>query len=79
MSQSNQTSDGSRPGNGRTASTAPVEIDGADLPAFCPNPKMTLWNHHPRVYLDLGPNGVGTCPYCGTQYVLKSGTRPASH
>jgi len=30
-------------------------------------------NHHPRVFLELGPQGEAMCPYCGTRYRLKSG------
>lgn len=55
------------------ASTQPVELDGSDLPAFCPNPKMTLWNSHPRVYLEVVKSGSAACPYCGTVYKMKEG------
>tara|TARA_R110002049_G_scaffold240987_1_gene414808 strand:- start:44 stop:244 length:201 start_codon:yes stop_codon:yes gene_type:complete len=54
-------------------SAAAVELDGNDLPAFCPNPKMTLWNSHPRVYLEVAKTGSASCPYCGTVYKLKEG------
>ena len=57
----------------------PVELDANELPAFCPNPRMTLWNQHPRVYLDV-THGSATCPYCGTVYRLKPGVKvPAGH
>jgi uncharacterized Zn-finger protein len=56
-----------------------VELEGRDLPAFCPNPKMTLWNHHPRVFLDVVPTGEAMCPYCGTRYRLKPGTVVRGH
>ncbi|MGE0797181.1 MAG: zinc-finger domain-containing protein [Lautropia sp.] len=56
-----------------------VELDGDDLPAFCPNPRMTLWNQHPRVYLDVAATGAAKCPYCGTDYRLKPGTRVHRH
>ncbi|MBH9553609.1 zinc-finger domain-containing protein [Inhella gelatinilytica] len=39
----------------------------------CPNPKMTLWSGHPKVYIDLSHGGHGRCPYCGTEYRLKAG------
>ena len=59
--------------------TTPVELDGHDLPAFCPNPKMTLWSQHPRVFLDVVPTGSAMCPYCGTRYALKPGTVVHGH
>ncbi|MEO8545426.1 MAG: zinc-finger domain-containing protein [Burkholderiaceae bacterium] len=42
---------------------------------FCPNPKadMKIWNSHPKVYLDVGHSGSAKCPYCGTEYALKTG------
>jgi uncharacterized Zn-finger protein len=51
-----------------------VELGANDLPAFCPNPAMPLWNHHPRVYLDVTKTGEAKCPYCGTEYRLRPGT-----
>ena len=56
-----------------------IELDGKDLPAFCPNPRMPLWNHHPRVFLDIASTGVTACPYCGTQYRLKPGAVVKAH
>ncbi len=56
-----------------------VELDGRDLPAFCPNPLMALWNHHPRVFLDVVPTGHAMCPYCGTHYRLKAGAVIPGH
>jgi len=50
-----------------------VELRARDLPAFCPNPAMPVWNHHPRVFLDVASTGQAMCPYCGTVYRLKSG------
>jgi uncharacterized Zn-finger protein len=58
---------------------AVVELDGSDAPAFCPHPKMTLWNQHPRVFLDLAVTGEARCPYCGTRYRLKPGSRIHRH
>jgi uncharacterized Zn-finger protein len=58
---------------------AVVEVDPADLPAFCPNPKMPLWSSHPRVYLELTRTGKAMCAYCGTRYRLADGKRPAGH
>ena len=56
-----------------------VLLDGKDLPAHCPNPAMTLWSSHPRVFLDFGHNGEAKCPYCGTAYRLKPGAVVAHH
>jgi uncharacterized Zn-finger protein len=56
-----------------------VELDGKDLPAFCPNPAMPIWSSHPRVYLDLNDHGQGKCPYCGTVYRLKPGAVVKGH
>lgn len=59
---------------------AVVELDGArDLPAFCPNPQMTAWSGHPRVFLDVTRTGEARCPYCGTLYRLKPGTLASGH
>ena len=57
----------------------PVELDGKDLPAFCPNPRMQVWNQHPRVFLDVIPTGEAMCPYCGTKYRLKPGAVVKAH
>ena len=58
---------------------AVVELSARDLPApgvtFCPNPKMTLWSGHPRVFIDVATTGEGKCPYCGTVYRLKAGEK----
>ncbi len=58
---------------------APVVVEPADLPAFCPNPAMPLWSSHPRVFLEIEDTGEAMCPYCGTRYVLAGGPRPGSH
>lgn len=54
-----------------------VEVQAGDLQGpgvvFCPNPKMGLWNQHPRVFIDVATTGEGRCPYCGTVYRLKAG------
>ena len=52
---------------------AAVEVRRDELPVFCPNPRMTLWSSHPRVFLDLGASGEAMCPYCGTRYRLAGG------
>jgi len=58
---------------------AAVELDGKDLPPFCPNPKMPIWSGHPRVYLNLDEHGEGRCPYCGTVYRLAPGAVVKGH
>ena len=54
-------------------------LEAKALPAFCPNPAMTLWNQHPRVYLDLAVTGEAMCPYCGTRYRLAPGSKIGRH
>lgn len=60
---------------------AVVEVTAKDLQGpgvvFCPNPKMTQWSSHPKVYVDLSHDGEGRCPYCGTVYRLKAGEKIA--
>ncbi len=55
-----------------------IALSAQDLPAHCPNKKMTLWNSHPRVYLDVTHTGGASCPYCGTHYHFE-GPAPAGH
>ena len=50
------------------------ELQGPGV-AACPNPKMTLWSQHPRVFIDIASTGEGRCPYCGTVYRLKAGEK----
>ncbi|MCX7230531.1 MAG: zinc-finger domain-containing protein [Burkholderiales bacterium] len=64
-------------GSGRAA--AVIELGAGDLPAFCPNRKMTVWNQHPRVFLDVAHTGRALCPYCGTEYRLAPGTVVKGH
>jgi uncharacterized Zn-finger protein len=56
-----------------------VIVTADQLPAYCPNPAMPLWNHHPRVYLELGHGGEASCPYCGTRYRLAPGAKLPGH
>lgn len=56
-----------------------VELDGKDLPAYCPNPAMPLWSGHPKVFLDFNDHGKAKCPYCGTEYQLKPGVSAGHH
>ena len=63
-----------------TATELPVvELAAKDLPAFCPNPQMPVWSHHPRVFLDVATSGEAMCPYCGTRYRLKAGEAAKGH
>ncbi|HWI10195.1 MAG TPA: zinc-finger domain-containing protein [Burkholderiaceae bacterium] len=63
--------------------SASVEVTAKDLQGpgvvFCPNPKMTLWSTHPRVFIDVVTTGEGKCPYCGTVYRLKAGEKVHAH
>jgi uncharacterized Zn-finger protein len=62
---------------------AVVEVTAKDVQGegvvFCPNPKMTLWSGHPRVFIDVATTGEGKCPYCGTVYRLKAGEKLHAH
>jgi uncharacterized Zn-finger protein len=55
-----------------TVQIGPADLHG-DRAVFCPNPKMTLWSNHPRVFIDVRTTGQGQCPYCGTRYQLAAG------
>ena len=61
---------------------ASVELLASDLQGpgviACPNPKMTLWSSHPKVFIDVATTGEGKCPYCGTVYRLKAGETVSS-
>ena len=48
------------------------EIARSELPLHCPLPDMSLWNSHPRVYLPIEDTGTAKCPYCGTEFTLKT-------
>jgi uncharacterized Zn-finger protein len=50
-----------------------VTLRADELPAYCPNPSMPVWNHHPRVYLELAGGRTALCPYCGTRYRVAEG------
>ena len=56
-----------------------IEVTAKDLPLHCPNPAMTLWSWHPRVFLDVEADGEAMCPYCGTRYRLRGGANKAGH
>ena len=60
---------------GATNADDAIEVEGKDLPVFCPNPRMPLWSSHPRVFLDIEETGRALCPYCGTRYQLAGGPR----
>jgi len=38
-----------------------------------------LWNHHPRVFLDVTHQTSARCPYCGTVYQLEPGAAVHGH
>ncbi|EKD76844.1 MAG: hypothetical protein ACD_42C00573G0001 [uncultured bacterium] len=48
-----------------------VIISEKELPLCCPLPSQTLWNGHPRVYLEIEKTWHVVCPYCETKYILK--------
>ena len=66
-----------------TKPAAVVEVAAKDLQGpgvvACPNPAMPLWSSHPKVYIDLSHEGVGRCPYCGTEYRLRAGETLSNH
>jgi uncharacterized Zn-finger protein len=49
------------------------DVSSSDLPLSCPMPGMYVWNSHPKVYLPIEKTGQAKCPYCGADYLLKSG------
>ena len=61
------------------APKAVVELAASDLQGhgatYCPNPKMPLWSHHPKVFIEVRAGAEGRCPYCGTVYRLKAGEK----
>ncbi len=48
-----------------TTETTTVACDGGTL-------------GHPRVFLNLLPDGEAECPYCGRRYVLAEGAKTGS-
>jgi uncharacterized Zn-finger protein len=60
-----------------------VELRASELNSqggvFCPNPNMTQWSSHPKVYLGLAESGQARCPYCSTLYKLKDGEHFSPH
>jgi hypothetical protein len=52
-----------------------VHLD--ELPLSCPTKDMSVWNAHPKVYLPIEKTGRETCPYCGTEFILKDAKSPA--
>ena len=62
---------------------AVVELRASELNSqggvFCPNPNMSQWSSHPKVYLGLGESGQARCPYCSTLYKLKDGEHFSPH
>ena len=60
-----------------------VEVTAQDVQGpgvvTCPNPKMSLWSEHPRVFIDVATTGAGKCHYCGTVYRLRAGEKLHGH
>lgn len=56
-----------------------VEVTAQDLPLHCPTPSVSLWNAHPKVFLDVTRTGEVQCPYCGTRYVFKGNAPAGAH
>ena len=46
------------------------KVTRKDLPLHCPLPNTSLWNSHPRVFLEIEKTGKAKCPYCGAEYEL---------
>jgi uncharacterized Zn-finger protein len=69
--------------NTMTTSKNVVELGAKDLQGpgviACPNPRMTSWNSHPKVFIDVASTGEGRCPYCGTSYRLRPGEKLHTH
>jgi uncharacterized Zn-finger protein len=68
-----------RPPETGTRDDGSVEVAAADLPIYCPNPRMPLWSSHPRVFLDVASSGEAMCPYCGTRYRLVGSAPKGAH
>ncbi len=49
-----------------------IEVSAKDLPLHCPTGNVAQWASHPRVFLDVNKTGEVACPYCGTQYKMKT-------
>ena len=79
MSVTNEAAEEATYGRADPAADGVVELEGKDLPAFCPHRKMPLWSQHPRVFLEVAVTGQARCPYCGTLYRLKPGTLVRGH
>jgi len=47
---------------------------------YCPSPKanMSVWDNHPKVFLDVAKTGEAKCPYCGEVYRLQSSEASSS-
>ncbi len=56
----------------RSSTKPQYEITQQSLPLCCPLPTHRLWDAHPRVYLPIAKTNQVTCPYCGTEYILRT-------
>ncbi|MGE0153082.1 MAG: zinc-finger domain-containing protein [Reyranellaceae bacterium] len=60
------------------AAPPPPEIIEVDTPKVaCDGNGGALG--HPRVWLNLGRDGIVDCPYCDRRYVLKAGAHAHGH
>ncbi len=57
----------------KTSKVTPQQhkVSRSDLPLVCPNNLTGQGTAHPRVVLTF-EDGRAVCPYCGTEYFLKS-------
>lgn len=59
-----------REATGTPNAASHFKVSHNDLPLHCPLPNTSLWNSHPRVFLEIEKTGKAKCPYCGTEYEL---------
>jgi uncharacterized Zn-finger protein len=47
-----------------------MRVDKNNTPHSCPPKGATIWNMHPKVFLEF-VSGKASCPYCGSKFELK--------
>jgi uncharacterized Zn-finger protein len=58
-------------GTNTPAAEQAYAVHRVDLPTYCPVPGSSLWNGHPRVYIQLEHAGdEARCIYCGARFRL---------